>query len=64
MSGGHLWGYPDADGARPCLKEGCTVRTARSFSIWQRKRGGHWRRQDRELIPDCKGTLETTETKP
>ncbi|NTX54829.1 hypothetical protein [Myxococcus sp. CA039A] len=51
----HLWGNPDADGVRACKNQGCTIRVVDSFRAWQRKMGAHWRRQDRELIPECTG---------
>jgi hypothetical protein len=51
----HRWGNPDKEGVRACNKEGCTVRTARTYAVWQKKAGGHWRMTARELIPDCQG---------
>lgn len=59
MKGEHMWGNPDFAGARACVKDGCTIRVADSFRYWQRKKGGHWRVQSRELIPECAGTLKT-----
>lgn len=55
MAKEHFWGDPNENGERPCLNDGCTIRVAQAFSWWQRKKGGHWRRQDRELIPECAG---------
>lgn len=55
----HRWGNEDAAGARACTYHGCTVRVADSFRWWQRKKGGRWRNQMRELIPPCTGK-ETT----
>lgn len=64
MNNEHFWGNADENGVRPCVKDGCTVRVADSFRIWQRKPRAPWRQQHRELIPDCKGVLKTTERKP
>jgi len=49
----HRWGNPDKEGVRACNLEGCTVRTARSFGLWQIKPRAPWRATHRELIPPC-----------
>lgn len=51
----HVWSVPDENAVRSCLKEGCAVRVANHFRAWQRKKGAHWRLQERELIPECQG---------
>lgn len=51
----HQWSAPDEDGVRRCTKSGCTVRVRNHYSMWQRRKGAHWRVQAWDLIPDCKG---------
>lgn len=52
----HKW-RKDADGAESCEREGCTVRRSGTLGcgMWQRKRGGRWRGEQREPLPPCAG---------
>lgn len=48
----HAW-VLDLDGAELCMHPGCTVRRYVTSLAWQRKKGAHWRKQEREPIPPC-----------
>jgi hypothetical protein len=56
----HAWTPPDKDGMQTCRREGCTTRTARHHTAWQKKPGGHWREVHPLFgkgspLPDCGG---------
>lgn len=43
------------DGTQVCGRPGCTVIRYAEGGTWQKKKGGRWRRVDREEIPECAG---------
>lgn len=60
----HRWSNPDADGVRACNNDGCTLRTADSFRMWQQKKGARWQRWDRALFPECNGKAPASPAAP
>jgi hypothetical protein len=55
----HQMSVPDADGVITCSR--CDLRHYPSGGVWQRKKGGHWRREAQQPIPAC-FTKERTPT--
>lgn len=52
----HFWARSTTDvGVQECQRTGCMVRRAIPGSVWQRKKGGHWRSITHEAVPACEG---------
>lgn len=50
----HDWVRDETEPAvQRCQNQGCTVRRAHPGTVWQRKKGGHWRSIRREAVPAC-----------
>lgn len=56
----HIWSYPDDNGAKHCLVDGCTVRTRRAYAQWQSAKGARWVSilgADAQGLNVCRGRL-------
>lgn len=50
----HAW-KAGANGTESCARQGCVIIRYAEGGVWQRKKGGHWRRVASEAIPECNG---------
>lgn len=57
----HDW-RKGVNGAETCARAGCTVIRYAEGGMWQKKKGGHWRRIAADAIPECKGSDATKPT--
>lgn len=53
----HVWSYPDRNGVKHCLKDGCAVRVRASYAYWQPRPRARWVDIIQDAIPTCLGKV-------